>query len=64
MMVCPICGTKCGQHMNELGTWYDCPKHGSVALVPYPKDKELAEVACHDEYVDAVQHSSEVNTGG
>lgn len=58
-MICPICGTKCNQHMNELGTWYDCPNHGFVKLVRYSEDNPLAQVQEHDEYVDAVQHSLE-----
>jgi hypothetical protein len=63
-MTCPICGTQCSQHMNELGTWYNCPNHGLVKLVRYSEaDNPLAQVQKHDEYVDAVQHSLE-STGG
>ena len=58
-MTCPICGTKCGQHMNELGTWYDCPNHGFVALIRYEESNSLAQVQKHDEYVDAVARSLE-----
>jgi len=46
--------------MNELGTWYDCPKHGFVDLVRYPeKDNPSVQVQTHDEYVDAVSRSLE-----
>ena len=59
-MTCPICGTKCNQHQNELGTWYDCPHHGFVALIRYSEaDNPLAQVQKHDEYVDAVSRSLE-----
>ena len=59
-MTYPICGEKCGQHMNELGTWYDCPKHGFVALIRYSEEESpLAQIQKHDEYVDAVARSQE-----
>ena len=63
-MICPICGTQCSEHYNELGQWFDCPDHGFVALIRYEEENQLAQVQKHDEYVDAVQHSSEVSTGG
>jgi len=45
--------------MNELGTWYDCPNHGFVALIRYEESNSLAQVQKHDEYVDAVARSLE-----
>jgi len=58
-MTCPTCGRKCSQHVNELGTWYDCPNHGLVKFVEH-ENKMVAQQR-HDEYIDAYTRSQEAN---
>ena len=58
-MNCPICGRKCSQHVNELGTWYDCPSHGLVKLIEH--ESKMVARQRHDEYIDAYMRSQEAN---
>ena len=56
-MNCPLCGKRCSQHENEVGTWYDCPDHGCVKIV---QRLNKGQRALHwEEYLDAMERHEE-----